>query len=122
MFSVSVMKQQYLLVVVSGRGGFARFRAVAGFVEELINAENERRVLVDLLAAEPTLSTEEHRQLGGHLATLWNGAQVAFVVPTSERVLVGEEAARANGANIRTFTNLHDAGDWLEGRENRVRR
>jgi hypothetical protein len=63
--------------------------------------------------SQPRLTPDEHRQLGEQVRNLWTGVQVAVVVPIVERVLIGEEAARAGGANIRTFTDLHEAGDWL---------
>jgi hypothetical protein len=112
-FSLSVQEDGYLLVVVSGQGRFGTYRAVLTFVGELIESENEHRVLIDLLASEPTMSADEHRELGKHLALISNGVQIAIVVPSTERVLIGEQAAQSAGGNIKTFTNLHDAGDWL---------
>jgi hypothetical protein len=114
MFSVSVVKDTYLLVVVSGRGTLGTFRAVAGFVADLIAIERDERVLVDLLASEQAMNHDELCMLGDHVGKLWKGVQVAVVVPSAERALIGGKAAQANGANIRTFTNLHDAGDWLK--------
>jgi hypothetical protein len=114
LFSVSVQKEGYLLVVVSGRGGLGFFRAVVGFVGDLIASEREERVLVDLMASQPSLTVEEHRKLGEHAGKQWHGAQIAVVVPSVQRVLIGEQAAQAGGAKIRTFTNLHDAGEWLK--------
>jgi hypothetical protein len=104
----------YCSLVVSGYGGLGRFRALVGFVGDLIKSEHEERVLVDLMASEPALNRDEHRKLGEHAGKRWKDAQVAVVVPSVERVLIGEQAAQADGANIRTFTNLHDAGDWLK--------
>jgi hypothetical protein len=114
MFSVSVVKDSYLLVVVSGRGTLGTFRAVARFVADLIAIEHDERVLVDLLASEQAMNRDEHRVLVDLVAKLWKGTQVAVVVPSDERALIGQQAAQANGANLRTFTNLHDAGDWLK--------
>jgi hypothetical protein len=114
MFSVSVVKDTYLLVVVSGRGTLGTFRAVARFVADLIAIEHDERVLVDLLASEQAMNRDEHVVLVDLVAKLWKGTQVAVVVPSAERALIGAQAAQANGANIRTFTNLHDAGDWLK--------
>jgi hypothetical protein len=113
MFNVSVLRDGYLLVIVSGVGGLASYCAVVSFVAELLQRERQDRVLVDLLGSQPSLTRDEHRQLGEQVRRLWTGVQVAVVVPTVERVLIGEEAARAGGANIRTFTDLHEAGDWL---------
>jgi hypothetical protein len=114
MFSVSVVKDSYLLVVVSGRGTLDTFRAVAGFVTDLIAIDRDERVLVDLLASEQSMNRDELCMLGEHVGKLWKGTQVAVVVPSDERALIGGDAAKANGANIRTFTNLNDAGEWLK--------
>jgi hypothetical protein len=113
MFSLSVVSDGYLLVIVSGKGSLARYRAVVGFIADLIESEHEHHVLVDMLSSEPSLTLDEHRQLGDEVAMQWRDAQVAVVVPSAERVLVGEQAAQAGGTNMRTFTNLHDAGEWL---------
>jgi hypothetical protein len=114
MFSVSVVKDSYLLVVVTGRGTLGTFRAVAGFVADLIAIEHDERVLVDLLASEQVMDRDELSMLGEHVGKVWKGTQVAVVVPSAERALIGGQAAQANGANIRTFTNLNDAGEWLK--------
>jgi hypothetical protein len=111
--SIRVFCGRYLLVIVSGVGGLASYCAVVSFVAELLQREPEDRVLVDLLGSQPSFTRDEHRQLGEQVRRLWTGVQVAVVAPTVERVLIGEEAAKAGGANIRTFTDLHEAGDWL---------
>jgi hypothetical protein len=114
MFTVSVLRDSYLLVIVSGVGGLTSYCAVTSFVSELLKREHEDRVLVDMLGSHPALSADEHRELGQQVARLWKDSQVAVVVPSADRVLIGEQAAVAGGANIRTFTDLHSAGDWLK--------
>jgi hypothetical protein len=112
-FSLSVQEDGYMLVVVSGQGRFGTYRAVLTFIGELITGENEHRVLIDMLASEPKMSADEHHTLGKYLALISKGVQIAVVVPSTERVFIGEQAAQSAGGNIKTFTNLHDAGDWL---------
>jgi hypothetical protein len=114
MFSLSVQRDGYLLVIVSGKGTLATYCAVVAFVAELVERERNPRVLVDPLGSEPALSPQEHRELGEQVGRLWNHTQVAVVVPSTERVLIGEQAAQARGAHISTFTDLHAAGDWLK--------
>jgi hypothetical protein len=113
-FSLSVLRDSYLLVIVSGKGTLAGYCAVVSFISELLKREHDDRVLVDMLGSQPALSPDEHRELGEQVARLWRDSQVAVVVPSADRVLIGERAAVAGGANIRTFTDLHSAGDWLK--------
>jgi hypothetical protein len=112
-FSVSVSEDDYLLVIVSGQGTLPRYRAVASFIGELLTSARGYRALIDLMAAHPVLTREEHRELARQVSDEWAHAHVAVVVPSVLEAAVGEWASLATGANIQVFTNLHDAGDWL---------
>lgn len=113
MFSVSVSEDDYLLVILSGRGTLPRYQAVASFIGQLLTSARGYRALIDLMAANPVLTEDEHRQLAQQVSKDWAHAQVAVVVP-GEHATVGKWASGAGCANIRVFTSLHDAGDWLK--------
>jgi hypothetical protein len=113
-FSLSVVSDSYMLVILSGKGSAATYRAVVGFVGNLIEANGERRFLVDMLASEPALGAEEDREIGQLAGRLWKPAQVAIAVSRTDCMGGAVKAAREAGANVHTFSNLHDAGDWLK--------
>jgi len=113
MFTLSVQRAGYLLVVASGQGTLADFCGAACMVAEIGRRDGCVHALLDLLGAEPRLSLEEHRALGQHVGQAWVGMRVAVVVPDTQRVRVGESAAVDEGTNLRTFTNLLEAEGWL---------
>lgn len=113
MFSLSVVSDGYLLVILSGKGSLENYRAAVGFVGDLVRTGAERRVLVDMLACEAELCADEHREVGERAGRLWKAAQVAIVATRAENVVIGVDAARQAGANVRTFNNLRDAEEWL---------
>lgn len=115
MFSVGVQHSGYLLGIVTGKGELADFCGAAMMIAEVARRSGERRVLVDLLGAEPQLAPEQHQELGEFLGRAWAGLQVASVVPSVERIGVSEAAAQAMGLRLRTFTALAEAQAWLNG-------
>jgi len=115
MFSVGIQHNGYLLGVVTGEGELSYFCGAALMVAEVARRAGEKRLLIDLLGAQPKFEPEQHQELGEFLGRAWAGLQVASVVPSVERVGVSEAAAQAVGLRIRTFTNLAEAQDWLRG-------
>lgn len=74
----------------------------------------DRRLLINLMDVVGTFGPEQQRELGllahTHLSHL---EKVASLVPPEKLTRVSEAAARAQGMELRVFTQLVDAIDWL---------
>jgi hypothetical protein len=67
-----------------------------------------------LLSVEPNLSPDEHFMVGRQAGEAFRGMEkVACVVDERFRTGVGEKAAQAAGKQLRTFTALAEAEEWL---------
>jgi hypothetical protein len=73
-----------------------------------------RRLLINLLDVVGTFGAEEQQAIGllahRYLSHL---QKVASLVPPEKLTRVSETAARAQGTELRVFTSLPDALDWL---------
>lgn len=73
-----------------------------------------RRLLINLLDVVGTFGAEEQQAIGllayRYLSHL---EKVASLVPPEKLTRVSEAAARAQGMELRVFTRLPDALDWL---------
>jgi hypothetical protein len=73
-----------------------------------------RRLLINLIDVVGTFGPEQQRALGllahQHLAHL---EKVASLVPPEKLTRVSEAAARAQGMELRVFSELSDAIGWL---------
>lgn len=87
---------------------------VARELEQQTRRAGSRRLLINLLDVVGTFGPEEQRRIGllawKHLAHL---EKVASLVPPEKITRVSEGAARAQGLELRVFTSLPDAIDWL---------
>ena len=83
-------------------------------ISEQTRLRNDRRLLINLLDVVGTFGAEEQRRIGllahKHLSHL---RKVASLVPPDKLTRVSEEAARAQGMELRVFAHLGDAVDWL---------
>jgi hypothetical protein len=74
----------------------------------------DRLLLINLMDVVGTFGPEQQRDLGllayRYLAHL---QKVASLVPPDKLTRVSEAAARAQGMELRVFTQLTDAIDWL---------
>ena len=74
----------------------------------------DRRLLINLFDVVGTFGPEQQHAIGllahRHLAHL---EKVASLVPRDKRTRVSEAAARAQGMELRVFTGLGEALDWL---------
>jgi hypothetical protein len=74
----------------------------------------DRRLLINLIDVVGTFGPEQQRAIGllayRYLAHL---EKVASLVPPDKLTRVSEAAARAQGMELRVFTQLPDALDWL---------
>ncbi|NNU42127.1 SpoIIAA family protein [Ramlibacter montanisoli] len=73
-----------------------------------------RRLLINLVDVVGTFGPEQHHAIGlmayRHLSHL---EKVASLVPPDKLTRVSEAAARSQGMELRVFTQLMDALDWL---------
>ena len=88
-----------------------------GVLEEIsrhTRASGARRLLINLLDVVGTFGAEEQQAIGllayRYLSHL---EKVASLVPPEKLTRVSEAAARAQGMELRVFTRLPDALDWL---------
>ena len=74
----------------------------------------DRRLLINLMDVVGTLGPQEQHAIGllahRHLSHL---EKVASLVPPDKLTRVSEGAARAQGMELRVFTSLLEAMDWL---------
>jgi hypothetical protein len=104
-------------VTVEG-SGFATLADLCGLFD-LVRVTSERhghtRALLDLRRIEITFSFTDHLALGAHAASALRGlGRVASVVDPRFRVGTSEKAAQKMGLQFRTFTDLHEAAEWLK--------
>jgi hypothetical protein len=88
-----------------------------GVLEELARYTRDsgaKRLLVNLMDVVGTFGRDEQQPIGllahRHLAHL---ERVASLVPPDKLTRVSEAAARAQGMELRVFTSLAEALDWL---------
>jgi len=83
---------------------------------ELARESGVSKILVDHRDIPNTLSTMERYRYATEIANHFRGIKIAFVqdAPLRDPTRFGETVAVNLGANIRLFTTLEDAYDWLE--------
>ncbi|MBE7369666.1 STAS/SEC14 domain-containing protein [Ramlibacter pallidus] len=83
-------------------------------ISEQTRMHGDRRLLINLIDVVGTFGAEEQRTIGllahQHLSHL---EKVASLVPPEKLTRVSEAAARAQGMELRVFTALTEAIDWL---------
>ena len=83
-------------------------------IAERTRQSGDRRLLINLMDVVGTFGPEQQRDIGllayRYLAHL---EKVASLVPPDKLTRVSEAAARAQGMELRVFTQLMDAIDWL---------
>ncbi|HVE53293.1 MAG TPA: hypothetical protein VNB23_07885 [Ramlibacter sp.] len=83
-------------------------------IAEQTRLRGDRRLLINLIDVVGTFGPDEQRTIGllahQHLAHL---QKVASLVPPEKLTRVSEAAARAQGMELRVFTGLTEAIDWL---------
>lgn len=102
------------VVEVSGLAFAERADAALQEIAAHTRAHGDRRLLINLMDVVGTLGPQEHQMLGllafrhlGHLE------KVASLVPEDKITRVSERAAQAQGLQLKVFTRLTEAVDWL---------
>ena len=103
-----------LLVKGQGHAGLSDLKGFADMIATICRDEHLDRVLVDLLHVAQELTFTEHLQLGVYIAdSLRFVSRMATVVPAQARSGNSERAAQKSGLQIRTFTDLGEAREWI---------
>lgn len=83
-------------------------------VAERTRQYGDRRLIINLMDVVGTFGADQQREIGllayRHLAHL---EKVASLVPPDKLTRVSEAAARSQGMELKVFTNLPDAMEWL---------
>ena len=104
----------YAVAEISALAFMEATEPVLRSIAEQTRAQGDRRLLINMLDVVGTFGPEEQRTIGllvhqhlGHLE------KVASLVPPEKITRVSEAAARAKGMELRVFTALTEAIDWL---------
>jgi hypothetical protein len=85
-------------------------------IAERTRHHGDRRLLINLMDVVGTFGPDQQREIGilayRYLAHL---ERVASLVPPDKLTRVSEAAAQAQGLQLRVFTQLTDAIEWLMG-------
>lgn len=83
-------------------------------ISQQTRRHGDRRLLINLLDVVGTFGPEDQQRIGvlafQHLSHL---EKVASLVAPEKLTRVSEAAARSHGMELRVFSNLGDAVDWL---------
>ena len=112
---VSLDRQgDWLVVKGRGRAALVDLKGFADLVATVCREEQRTHVLVDLLDVVQELTFTEHLQLGVYIAErLHFLSKMASVVPEQMRSGNSERAAQKSGLQLRTFTDVAAAREWL---------
>lgn len=114
-FALSVYPGPFLMVVATGTGDLGGVLSAVDLVATAASRNGHARALLDLMAVEIELSPVDHLTFGAHMAyVLQRFERVASVIPAQYRTGATEQAAQAAGLNVRMFTALNDAIDWVQ--------
>lgn len=105
----------FLLLQCRGEASLSYFLAAIDEAAAEARRTAATRVLFDVRAVQQFLSYSEHLQLGAALADKLRFMQrVASVVPIEKRSGASEKAAQRNNLNLRAFTDLTQAMQWVQ--------
>ncbi|MDB5900324.1 MAG: hypothetical protein JWP22_2229 [Ramlibacter sp.] len=106
----------YLMVELEGPATLADLCGAADLVGTTAAKAGYQRALLDLRATESMLAFTDHLQLGTHVAAAMAGLQrVASVASLTNRSGASEKAAQKSGLTLRTFMDIEEARQWLQG-------
>lgn len=99
---------------ISGLAFIEEALEVVQRIRQATLAHGDQRLLINLEDVVGTLEQQDHEALGrlaaAHLSHL---RKIASLVPEDKITRVSEQAAQTLGLQLRVFTSLTDAVDWL---------
>jgi len=109
----------WLLVRCSpGTGGVEWLLALLSATNEHLAGEPASAVLIDAREVSAVISTAGRFRVGERAAASWFGPPLALVGAMSlvDPERFGEEVARSRGLDVRVFTDIDEATNWLRTR------
>jgi hypothetical protein len=104
----------FLSVIARGAASLREFFLAIDVIAVTVATQGHKRVLIDLLGVQQSLSFSEHLMLGSRVAERLAGAErIATVVPTQYRTGSSEKAAQKGGLALQAFVTRSDALAWL---------
>ena len=115
MFTVSVdYSPSFVLVACAGPATVAEICGALAFGAEIARREGRLQFLFDLLAVDFDGTPEERREMGLFAASLLGQVkQMAVVLTEAANTREGERSAREAGLDLRNFTSLPEAMEWM---------
>ena len=114
LFNAAVQAEgPYLLVTASGDAELPELLALSDFPAAVARRRACKRALFDLLALRPRLSPADHVELGAHIAKTLRDMERVAVVLSEEADRLAADLAAQHGLDVRTFSTLREANDWL---------
>ena len=114
-FTVTVdHSHEYLLVKASGVALLADLYGYMDLVATIATNMGNRRAVLDLQDVQINLGFTDHLNLGVYASDrLRNLKRVASVVSPENRTGTSEKAAQQMGLQLKTFTSLGEAMEWI---------
>ena len=114
-FTLNYARGEHMAVAeVSGLAFIADAEELILRIAKNTRTHGDKRLLINLLDVVGTLERHDHQMLGQlaaiHLAHL---EKVASLVPEDKITRVSQEAAMGLGMQLRVFTSIGDAVQWL---------
>jgi hypothetical protein len=104
----------FTCVEVTGPASLADFIRLIADVAAQTRAHGDRRVLVDLLGVQGELKFTDHFQMGQEVGQrLRHLERLASVVPEDKITRTSEKVALTQGVQLRVFTSMKDAIQWV---------
>lgn len=110
----TLLKPHFTEVTIIGEAAMDAYDELIGRVAQTSRARNDRRMLVDLRAVHGALAFTEQFRLGQIVASeLRHLQKLASVVPPERITRTSEKVASSLGMQLRVFTDMDDAAQWL---------
>ncbi|RYG13680.1 MAG: STAS/SEC14 domain-containing protein [Burkholderiales bacterium] len=114
-FQVRVSRNpEFVLVEVSGPASMSELATLIATMSEQTKAAGDKRAVVDLQGVVGTLSFTDHFQIGHYVSRQMRHLErLASIVPPDKITRTSEKVATSMGMNLRVFTRLEDALNWI---------
>jgi hypothetical protein len=115
MFTVSVdYGPSFVLIACAGPATVAEICGALAFGAEIARREGRLRFLFDLLAVDFDGTAEDRKEMGLFAASLLGQiTRIAVVLTSAANTGEGERSAREAGLELRNFTSLFEAIEWM---------
>ncbi|MDB5750526.1 MAG: hypothetical protein JWP65_947 [Ramlibacter sp.] len=102
------------VVEITGRAFAEQAQEVVRVIRARTREHGDKRLLIDLTDVDGTLGPREHQALGLLAARFLSHLErMASLVPEDKITRVSEAAAQGQGLQLKVFTDLTGAVNWL---------